>query len=81
MVRVVANGLRDQGAIPGHIIPKTQKSVHDASLLNTQHYKVWIKGKWRNPVVVVANEKEAFRSLSTTISQLTTYVYIYIYSY
>ena len=26
-------------------IPKTQKMVLDASLLNTQHYKVWIKGK------------------------------------
>ena len=24
---------------------KTQKMVLDASLLNTHHYKVWIKGK------------------------------------
>ena len=24
---------------------KTQKMALDASLLNTQHYKVWIKGK------------------------------------
>ena len=23
--------------------------ILDASLLNTQHDKVWIKGKWRNP--------------------------------
>ena len=30
---------------PGRVIPKTQKMVLDASLLNTQHYKVWIKGK------------------------------------
>ena len=36
-VRVFANG-------PG-VIPKTQKMVLDASLLNTQHYKVRIKGK------------------------------------
>ena len=35
--------------IPGSVIPKTQKTVLDASLLNTQHSKVWIKGKWINP--------------------------------
>ena len=29
----------------GRVIPKTQKMVLDASLLNTQHYKVRIKGK------------------------------------
>ena len=27
------------------VIPKTQKMVLDAALLNTQHYKVRIKGK------------------------------------
>ena len=45
MVRVFANGLGGLGPIPGQVIPKTQKMVLDASLLNTQHYKVWIKGK------------------------------------
>ena len=45
MVRVFANGLGDQGSVPGQVIPKTQKMVLDASLLNTQHYKVRIKGK------------------------------------
>ena len=45
MVRVFANGLRDLGSIPGRVIPKTQKMVLDALLLNTQHYKVWIKDK------------------------------------
>ena len=44
-VRVFANGPGDLGSIPGRIIPKTQKMVLDASLLNTQHYKVRIKGK------------------------------------
>ena len=44
MSRVFANGLGDRGSIPGRVIPKTQKMVLDASLLNTQHYKV-IKGK------------------------------------
>ena len=43
--RVFANGPGDWGSIPGRVIPKTQKMVFDASLLNTQHYKVWIKGK------------------------------------
>ena len=44
-VRVFANGPGDLGSIPGRVIPKTQKMVLDASLLSTQHYKVWIKGK------------------------------------
>ena len=45
MVRVFANGPGDLGSIPGRVILKTKKRVLDASLLNTQHYKVWIKGK------------------------------------
>ena len=45
MVSVFANGLGDLGLIPGRVIPKTFKKVLDASLLNTQDYKVWIKGK------------------------------------
>ena len=44
-VRVFANGPGDLGSIPGRVIPKTQKMLLDASLLNTQHYKVRIKGK------------------------------------
>ena len=42
---VFTNGLGDMGSIPGHVIPKTLKMVFDASLLNTQEYKVRIKGK------------------------------------
>ena len=45
MVRVFACGPGDWGSIPGRVIPKTQKMLLDATLLNTQHYKVWIKGK------------------------------------
>ena len=45
MSRVFANGLQDQSSIPGRVIPKTQKMVLEATLLNTQHYKVRIKGK------------------------------------
>ena len=33
------------GSIPGRVIRKTQKMILDASLLNTQQYKVGIKGK------------------------------------
>ena len=45
MVRVFANGLGDLDSIPGRVMPKTQKMVLDASLLNTQRYKVRIKDK------------------------------------
>ena len=44
-VRVFANGPGDLGSIPGQVIPKTQKMVLDAALLNTQYYKIRIKGK------------------------------------
>ena len=40
-----ANGPGDLGSIPGRVIPKTLKMVLDTSLLNTQQYKVRIKGK------------------------------------
>ena len=45
MGRVFANGPGDLGSVPGHVIPKTLKMVLDTSLLNTQQYKVRIKGK------------------------------------
>ena len=45
MVRVCANGLGNWVSIPGRVIPKTQKMVLDATLFNTPHYKVKIKGK------------------------------------
>ena len=44
-VRVFTNGPGNRGSIPDQIIPKTQKMVLDATLLNTQHYKLRIKGK------------------------------------
>ena len=47
--RVFANGPGDLGSIPGRIIPKTLKMVLDTSLLNTQQYKVHIKGKLSDP--------------------------------
>ena len=45
MNRVFANGQGDRDSIPVHVIPKSQKMVLDATLLNTQHYKARIKGK------------------------------------
>ena len=43
--RVFDNGPGDRGSIPGRVIPKTLKMVLDTPLLNTQQYKVRIKGK------------------------------------
>ncbi len=45
MDRVFTNDLGDWGSTLGKVIPKTQKIILDAALLNTQHYKVNIKGK------------------------------------
>ena len=42
---VFDNGPGYMGSIPGHVIPKTLKMVLYASLLNTQQYKIRIKGK------------------------------------
>ena len=42
---VFANGPGDEGSIPNQVISKTQKMVPNTSLLNTQYYKVCIKGK------------------------------------
>ena len=43
--KVFANGLGDLDSIAGRVIPKTFKMVLDTSLLNTQQYKLRIKGK------------------------------------
>ena len=42
--RVFANGPGDRGSIPRRVIPKILKMVLATSLLNTQQYKVRIKG-------------------------------------
>ena len=83
-----ANGLGDQDSIPGRVIPKTQKMVLDAFLLNIQHYKVQIKGKGVAPSPTLWRiKKGAVRSPSTTVANFTSLlillnsptVYIYIY--
>ena len=45
MGRVFVNGLGDQGSISGRYTKDSKKMLFDPSLLNTQHYKVQIKGK------------------------------------
>ena len=60
MVRVFANDPGDLGSIPGWVIPKTQKIVLGASLLNNQHYKLKIKGK-------VEQSRESSSALSYTL--------------
>ena len=44
-VECLPNGPGDLGSIPSCVIPKTLKMVLDTYLLNTQQYKVRIKGK------------------------------------
>ena len=43
--RVFASRPGGLGSIPGRVIPKALKMVLDSSFLNTQQYKVRIKGK------------------------------------
>ena len=54
------NGPGELGSIPGRVIPKIQKVVLDASLFNTQHYKVHFKGK-------VEQSKEGSSTLPYTL--------------
>ena len=62
------------------VIPKTQKMVLDATLPNTQNYKVRIKDKVEQslkrsctlPYTVVAIEKETFWSPSTSVVNFLT---------
>ena len=60
MVRAFANSPGDLGSVPGEVILKTQKMVLDASLLNTKHYKLQIKGK-------AEKSKEKSSDLSNTL--------------
>ena len=42
MFRLLTKGPGELSSIPGRVITKTQKMILDASLLNTQQYKVQI---------------------------------------
>ena len=75
--------VKDTGhSITGRVIPKIQKMVHDATLLNTP-YKVQIKGKLNNPgkglapplhLSVVAIENGAFGLPSAKFGKLTNFL-------
>ena len=78
MVRVLIKELGVQSQVESY--QKFLNMVLDASLLNTQHYKEWIKGKQRNPGKgvapsltphVVAIEKGAFMLRLTMVGQFT----------
>ena len=79
-----ANVPRYRGSIPGRVIPKTQKIVLNDTLLNTQHYKVRIKGK-------VEQSRESSTLPYTSVKQPSgcsrlrpptlLYIYIHIYMY
>ena len=72
---VFAYGLEDPGSVLGWVIPKTQKKVLEAAILNTHYFKVRIKGKVEKScecsehhlahLSVVASKKGAFESSST----------------
>ena len=47
--RMFASCPGDRSSVTVRVIPKIQKMVLDASLLNTQHYKVIIKGNLSYP--------------------------------
>ena len=75
------------GSIPGRVIPKTLKIVLDVSLLNTQHYKVRIKGKvekfWERssalPYTLVQQLSKREPSGHPRLWSPTLLIYIYIY--
>ena len=91
MGRVYANGPGDLGSKTSRIIPKTLKMVLDTYLLNTQQYKVRIKSKVEQSrerssalplqLSLVAIEKGAFGSPTTTVANFTFFTYIYIILY
>ena len=86
---MIANGPGDQSSIPDQVIPKTQKVVLYTSLINIQYYKVCTKDKEEQPrgtessppqhLGLVAIEKGTFGSPSTTVTNFTLCIYIYIY--
>ena len=83
MSRVFANGPGDRDSIQGRVITKIHKMVLDAALLNTHHYKVWIKsnveqsreGVASSPTLgVVAIKKVAFESPSTKVANFIFFI-------
>ena len=83
MVRVFAEGLGDLDVIPGRVIPKAQKwylmppCLTHSFIRYVSRVSGSIQGKYYRPLLhlgVVAIEKGAFRSPSTTVGLLTIYM-------
>ena len=75
----------DRSSITGRVILKIKKIVIDAALLNSQDYKVWIKGKLEQsrqmsstslPLGVVPIENKAFGSPSTSVVDFTNFFFL-----
>ena len=70
-----ANGPGDRGSILGRVIPKTQKMILDAALLNIQHCKVEQSRECSSTLsytsVLEAIEKGAFGSPSSKVAKFT----------
>ena len=78
---VSVNGLGDRVQFQVLSCQRLKKMVLDVALLNTQHCKVWIKGKVCNPRKGIAPSTtplcRAFGSPSTTVAN---FVYLLLYS-
>ena len=90
VVKVFISGQADRASIPVWVMSKTQKMVHDVSLLNIQHKKVWIKcsgaiqGKGVSPFPKPQDScywKGTVRVPRVYGRQITYGLYIYIYIY
>ena len=83
MGRVFANGPGDRSSIPGRVIPKTLKKWYlIPPYLTLSYIRYGSRVKWNNPgkgvvpslhLSVVATEKGAFGSPSTTVANFFTY--------
>ena len=83
MSRVFANGLGDQGSIPGWVIPKTEKMVLGVALLDTQHYKVRIQGKveqsreWSNALPLYLGVVAIEKGTNLTVTFIFALIFMY----
>ena len=84
MSRVFANGLGDWDSISGRVIPKNKKIVFDATLLNTQHYKVGARVKWSNSGKGIAPSStpwyRSYRAFGSPLTKVANFTYCYIHN-
>ena len=82
-----ANCPGNMDSIPDLVIPKTQKMVLGASLLNTQHYRYGSRVQWSNPGKGVAPSPtpgcSSYRkgSLRVTLDYGRQFYLLYLYSF